>query len=280
VEYQTEQGGKLKLGYSLARLYDPEDKSPIGTLIVFQDLTHIIELEEKLRLNEKLAAVGKLAAGIAHEIRNPLASISGCAQLLSGNQDLDEEDKKMLQIIQSESQRLDGLITDFLEYVRPPQPKLENVDLKALIERLEQSFSHNSKWKALNCTLVSQLPEKGFNILGDSNKITQVLMNFVLNSGQAGAKEVKLELSSNGKLQIGDDGAGIAKNIQNRIFEPFFTTKTSTSGTGLGLYLSKMIAQRQNSELSFTNLMDEAGHYGAAFCIKIPKAINSSKAAA
>jgi two-component system sensor histidine kinase PilS (NtrC family) len=254
IEFSSKRG-RLKLGYSLARLYDPEDRSPIGTLIVFQDLTHIMAMEEKLRLNEKLVAVGKLAAGIAHEIRNPLASISGCAQLLKGTPHLNEEDQKMLDIIQSESNRLDGLITDFLEYVRPPQPKMEVVDLAQTVTKIKTSFEHNPKWKELGCRIECPPSAKEAKILGDANKLTQVLMNFVLNAGQAGAKTVTLEIRAGHMLLIRDDGPGIPKDIQNRVYEPFFTTKEK--GTGLGLAISYKLLESMGANIKLESPLPE-----------------------
>jgi two-component system sensor histidine kinase PilS (NtrC family) len=265
VEFSSAKG-KMKLGYSLARLYDPEDKSPIGTLVVFQDLTHIMELEETLRLNEKLAAVGKLAAGIAHEIRNPLASISGCAQLLIGTPNLDQEDQKMLNIIQSESQRLDNLITEFLDYVRPPQLKFEKVDLKALITRIKESFQLNPKWLELKCEIICNFPDSDVIALGEPNKLTQVLMNFILNAGQAGAHRVTLSLESPAKLSIKDDGSGIPKDIQSRIYEPFFTTKEK--GTGLGLAISYKLLESMGAAVRLESPLIELGNQkGTQFTI-------------
>jgi len=235
--HQRPDGEALSLGYSVARLKDPEDNSVLGTLVVFQDLTLITRMEENLRMSEKLAAVGKLAAGIAHEIRNPLAGISGSAQLLSGHADLIDEDRKLLDIIQRESTRLDGLITEFLEYVRPQKPKLEPVKIEVLIGQVLESVRVNPKWKDSNATVTvrSEAPAE-FTLQGDRNKIIQVLMNLLLNSVQAGAKRIEVVLTVSGIVEVRDDGKGISKEHLGRLFEPFFTTKES--GTGLGLAVS------------------------------------------
>jgi len=240
VKFKKSDAEQLDLGYSIARLSDPEDKSPLGFLVTFQDLTSIIEMEESLRVTEKLAAVGKLAAGIAHEIRNPLAGISGSAQLLLGGSELHEEDKKLLAIIQRESNRLDLLITEFLEYVKPQRPKLESVNLLRLSEQVIESLKVNPKWQLLRCEVkVHPLSQKDLCASGDANKITQALMNFLLNAGQAGARTVEIQIHNSVRgpvMEIRDDGKGISAEHQAHLFEPFFTTKES--GTGLGLAIS------------------------------------------
>jgi|GEM_PF-1587273 len=251
----------LKLSYALARLSDPEDKSPIGTLIVLQDLSDMLNMKEELHQSEKLAAVGKLAAGIAHEIRNPLASISGAAQLFEGSTHLETEDKKLLSIIQKESARLDFLITDFLEYVRPQEPKQNKINLKALINDVIDSLSVNPKW--LESGSVAQIIEKGSSesfALGDHDKIIQVILNMMLNSSQAGAKNVFLHIEDGHRLSVADDGPGIPDEMKKNIFEPFFTTKQS--GTGLGLAISYRALEDMDAQVEVESPAEEFVHSG------------------
>ncbi len=252
VNFNLSSGDTLQLGYSVARLSDPEDKSIIGSLLVFQDLTDILKMEESLRLSEKLAAIGKLAAAIAHEIRNPLASISGSAQLLSDVKQISDEDKKLLSIIQRESTRLDELITEFLEYVHPHKPKMEPINLYELCERVVDGLKVNAKWKALNTSIsISPRSSRTQIILGDTNKITQALLNFIFNSGQAGATKVELGLESAHRLEVRDNGSGISLENKKRLFEPFFTTKER--GTGLGLATSYRALQSMRAEVSVSS---------------------------
>lgn len=236
VLYKSPIGKEVRLGYSLAELADVEEKQSLGTLIVFQDLTEILKMEESLRMSEKLAAVGKLAAAIAHEIRNPLAGISGSAQLLATLKDLSEEDTKLLSIIQKESQKLDELITEFLEYVRPAKAKMDPVSLRALVDEQVDALSLNQKWKSYACQILVRSPDKDVLVFGEGNKISQTLLNLILNAGQAGAKKVEIRIHSHGRLDVCDNGPGISEENLNRIFEPFFTTKEE--GTGLGLATS------------------------------------------
>jgi two-component system sensor histidine kinase PilS (NtrC family) len=247
VDYLSSQGQLLKLGFSLARLKDPEDQSIIGTLFVFQDLTHVLKMEDDLRMSEKLAAIGKLAAGIAHEIRNPLAGISGSAQLLAGSAGLHSEDQQLLNIIQRESTRLDALITEFLEYVRPQKLDLKSLDLLEVTRQCFESLKVNSKWVQLGCELSLSAPDSPVRVQGEPNKITQVLLNFILNSGQAGAKRVVVFVTPNGILEVRDNGSGISPANRKRLFEPFFTTKDK--GTGLGLAVSYKVLEAMGARI-------------------------------
>jgi two-component system, NtrC family, sensor histidine kinase PilS len=258
VKYLLPTGELLQLGFSVARLLDPKDKSILGSLVVFQDLTHVIKMEQDLRLSEKLAAVGKLAAGIAHEIRNPLAGISGSAQLLLGSDELSDEDKKLLQIIQRESTSLDSLITEFLEYVRPAKAKMENIDLLQIAENVIQQMKVHSKVQGSRCAIsiknmassLTTLPAKG-----DANKITQVLINLVINSVQAGARAIEVRVSADPpSIEVRDDGSGISPENQRRIFEPFFTTKES--GTGLGLAVSYRALEAMDAKIVVESPLD------------------------
>ena len=115
-----------------------------GHVVIFQDITAIVEMENDLRLSERLAAVGELAAGIAHEVRNPLASISGSVQILrSGLEEEDHEQRRLMDIVLREADRLDGLIRDFLHYARPAPPRRERVELSLLTEELREMYDTN-----------------------------------------------------------------------------------------------------------------------------------------
>jgi two-component system, NtrC family, sensor histidine kinase PilS len=274
VDYLSPEGSLLKLGYSLARLKDPDDQSIIGTLFVFQDLTHVLKMEEDLRTSEKLAAIGKLAAGIAHEIRNPLAGISGSAQLLSGSSALHDEDKQLLTIIQRESTRLDALITEFLEYVRPQQMDLKPVDLVEIAQQCFESLKVSEKWKLLNCQLTLEAPNVAVKVRGEPNKITQALLNLILNAGQAGASRVLVTIGSDGILEVRDNGSGISPEHQRRLFEPFFTTKDK--GTGLGLAVSYKLIEAMDARIDVVSpAADFCEKGGSIFRIKFVGSENS-----
>lgn len=254
ITYVRSDSKELKLGYSLARLFLPDTREIIGTLILFQDLTEAIHLEESHKMAEKLAAVGKLAAGIAHEIRNPLAGISGAAQLLE-IETLSEDSSRLLNIIKRESARLDSLISEFLEFVKPAPPKKEPVKLHKIAGQVVETLSVNPKWKALNCRIHYTAEPSEVDAIGDENKISQVLLNLVLNAGQAGAADVWVEVSEGLQIEILDNGPGIPADIQAQVFEPFFTTKDK--GTGLGLAIAYKTLEAVGAKISLKSPITE-----------------------
>jgi two-component system sensor histidine kinase PilS (NtrC family) len=279
ISFTNSQGKELRLGYSLARLSSPDNHEILGTLILFQDLTDAINMEENLKLSEKLAAVGKLAAGIAHEIRNPLAGISGAAQLLEADHALTEENQKLLSIIQRESSRLDSLISEFLEFVRPTPPKQEAIQLTKIAEQVVESLLVNPKWKSLACKVHLQAKESQDAALGDENRIAQVLLNLVLNAGQAGAKDVWIEVMEGTLVRVLDNGPGIPDEIQARIFEPFFTTKDR--GTGLGLAIAYKTLEGVGASINLKSPVHEKfATGGTLFEIQFKKAGSRSREAA
>lgn len=270
MEFKTKSGEVLKLGYSLARLSDPTNQKLLGSLLVFQDLTQIVKLEESFRTQEKLAAIGKLAASIAHEIRNPLAGISGSAQLLSGHSGLSEEDNKLLAIIQRESARLDILISEFLEYVRPQNPKLEDVKVLKILDQVIENLSLNAKFISFGVRVEiknrNQIQEA--TVKGDANKLIQVLLNLIINSGQARAKNIQIEFQlANRRLVISDDGVGIRSEHLPRLFEPFFTTKEG--GTGLGLATSFRVLEGMGARIRAQSPIPEFSPQGGGTAFTI-----------
>jgi two-component system sensor histidine kinase PilS (NtrC family) len=277
IPFKSRNGKEIRLGYSLARLSSPENREILGTLILFQDLTEAISKEESFQLSEKLAAVGKLAAGIAHEIRNPLAGISGAAQLLEA-ESLTEDNQRLLAIIKRESSRLDALISEFLEYVRPAAPKKEPFALHKVTGQVVESLSVNPKWKSYNCNLHFTAEPSEIAAQGDENKVSQVLLNLLLNAGQAGAKDVWIEVTEGLNVQILDNGPGIPQNMQAQVFEPFFTTKDK--GTGLGLAIAYKTLQGVGASIALKSPVPDFEKGGTLFEIHFEKAGSNSKEAA
>jgi two-component system sensor histidine kinase PilS (NtrC family) len=267
VEYVHPEGNRLSLGYTIAALTDVEKGHVLGKLIVFQDLTSVMQLEEDLRKSEKLAAVGKLAAGIAHEIRNPLAGITGSAQLLAGDPNLDKDDRRLLEIIQKEAARLDGLISDFLDYVRPPKLNLDRVNLRSIVEETLDALRNDPVIVKQSRSLKIE-PAQGpaVRVDGDENKIKQVLINLVINAAQAGAKNITVNLMESGILRVIDDGAGVDKKVIGRLFEPFFTTKDR--GTGLGLAMSYRLLEAMGAGIKVISPLEDDANGGTMFIIE------------
>ncbi|MDF1525543.1 MAG: ATP-binding protein [bacterium] len=241
----TEEGGQDRiLGLSISPLQEPE----LGYVVIFTDLTELRKMEDKLQITEKLSAVGRMAASIAHEIRNPLASMSGSIQMLKKDLDLDGEDLKLMNIILKETERLNVLLGDFLAYARPPAPHFEDVDLREIIEDAVRLLRNTALESELN--LLTMLPEERAILSVDMSQIHQIIMNLVKNSAEAigGKGDIVISLTRSGNnpegdsiLAVSDKGPGIPKEILPRIFEPFITSKVS--GTGLGLAIVYQLVQ-------------------------------------
>lgn len=241
-----------------------------GWLLLLDDRTDVKNLEESLRQQEKLAAVGQLAAGIAHEIRNPLASISGSIQLMMGDpQNHRDEDLKLMKIVIREIDRLNNLIAEFLDYVRPEKIAPIPVNLTTLVHEVLESVRFNSK---LRQDVRQEVKLKAAqDVLGNRDKLKQALLNFVINAYQAMEKtaEPVFEVESYDEptqvvLILRDNGCGIKKENVNRIFEPFHTTKAQ--GTGLGLAVTHKILQAHQARV----LVESEVGRGTKFLIEFP----------
>jgi len=227
--------GELTIGATVSPLRDVRDQV-LGRVVNFQDLTELRRLEQQQQRSERLVTVGHLAAGIAHEIRNPLASISGSIELLRQAPQASEDDRTLMNIVHREIDRLNVLIGDLLDYANPRPRQTVDFDLAVLVEEVlhvargEQAFS--------TVEVTSELA-KPLPIHADPAKLRQVVWNLVRNAADAadaGHKHVRVTTRDTGdgfELAIADDGPGIPPEQLAKIFDPFFTTKSK--GTGLGL---------------------------------------------
>ncbi len=252
-----------------ARLKDADGKHK-GWLLLIDDRTDQKQLENDLRQQEKMAAVGQLAAGIAHEIRNPLASISGSVQLMMGNpQAHSDEDLKLMRIVDKEINRLNGLISEFLDYVRPEKLSGVPVNLNAVIREVVESLQFNPKLRKdveQDLRLSAQC-----QILGNRDKLKQALLNFVINAYQAmdKASQPKLQIETIDQNEVvvmivRDNGSGIKAENIHRIFEPFHTTKPQ--GTGLGLAVTHKILQAHDARVFVESIEGQ----GTKFLVEFP----------
>ncbi|WP_321370680.1 ATP-binding protein [uncultured Desulfuromusa sp.] len=226
-------GERLILGYATTPAKGNQGE-PLGVLVTFQDLTDFKKIEEELKRTDRLAAVGRLAAGMAHEIRNPLASISGSVQLLMEAEHAQEEDLKLMKIVVKEADRLNGLLTDFLGFARPQKLQKQPVNVAAVLNQLTEMLATDLRFKEID--IVQNYPDECTIVL-DQGQVLQALWDLAVNSVEA--------MQGHGQLVFGtitnplpaifveDSGPGIADEIKERIFEPFFSTKEK--GTGLGL---------------------------------------------
>lgn len=241
--YQDRFGEALLIGYTAASFANQQGQLT-GMLLTLKDLTRLKQMELALQRADRLSALGELSARMAHEIRNPLAAISGSVQLLAEHGSLREHESRLLAIVVRESDRLNGLISDFLAYARPRQPQLEWFDLAALIADLQTLLAGDSRFSQIR--LEVDMPEK-LQARADRNQLQQVMLNLLQNAAEAmpegGTVEVSAELQTGTDdagtsyallcVKVADRGIGMAPETCEHLFEPFWTTKQN--GTGLGL---------------------------------------------
>ncbi len=238
------------------------------SIALIKDVTELRQLESQLKQKDKLAAIGQLAAGIAHEIRNPLAGISGSVQLLS-TETTDPDQIKLMKIIMKEIDRLNNLITEFLDYAKPEKKPDETVDTAKVLDEVIQNVKLHS---ALAANVSWKIEITSHKILGFSEKLKQVFLNIIINAVQAleGRSEPSINVKNsivNGYVVISvkDNGAGMKPETLKRLFEPFHTTKAK--GTGLGLAVTHKILEAHGAR---TEVKSEAG-IGTEFIIKFPE---------
>jgi two-component system sensor histidine kinase PilS (NtrC family) len=268
LELVTPVGERRLLGYTMFDLHGRAgDKS--GTAVIFQDLTRLRAMEVAVERSKRLADLGTVAAGLAHELRNPLASISGCVELLRGAAGLSEEDQRVMGIVLRETTRLDQLLARFLEFTRPSPPQRRAADLSAMLGETLDVFAADPAASDLRVErALSPAP-----VSCDPDQLRQVAWNLLANAGQAlreagraGTVRVSCGPAPDGgaTLTVADDGPGIPAAALGRIFTPFFTTKAS--GTGLGLAVVQRIVDAHGGSVE----VDSAPDQGARFTIRLP----------
>jgi two-component system sensor histidine kinase PilS (NtrC family) len=224
----------------------------LGYVYAFDDLTEIRRLEREVRMQDRLAAVGRLAAAIAHEIRNPLTSIAGSVSMLSGVPEMNEEHRHLLGIVTRESQRLNSIITDFLAYSRPKQYHFEKVDLVQLVEDTLTLMEHRMTAEKTGIVIERRFCARPALAVADGDKIKQVFWNFCENAVRAmrGGGTLTVTLDAPGEdWQVGfsDTGAGMTAQQIEKIFEPF--QSNFDGGTGLGLAIVYQIVQAHEGKV-------------------------------
>jgi two-component system sensor histidine kinase PilS (NtrC family) len=250
-ELVREGSGETRIGGRVVTYaVSPFDAEGGGNVIVVQDLTELRRMEEEVRRAERLAALGKLSAGLAHEIRNPLASMCGSIALLGKQPGLGEKERKLLQIVSREGERLEALVRDFLAFARPPQPQLQQVEASQLVEETLAVFRQEAASRGVR---VSVEAEPAVRALADPGQLRQVLWNLLSNAadavGPGGWVRARLRRSGGmAAMEIEDSGPGIPADDLQRIFDPFFTTKES--GTGLGLAIVHSIVEAHGGQLA------------------------------
>ena len=261
-------GEEKSLSFSTSQLDDPE-VNQISYTVVIKDMTETKRLEEEAKRNEKLSAMGELASGVAHEIRNPINAIGMIAQRLNkefttnSNQN---EYSDITQLLRTEVNRINKIITQFLSYAKPIELNPKPVNIKTLFDEVYHLFEDQAKQKGIS--LIKSYSDS-IIINVDHDLIKQSLMNIVQNAidavGYDGEVNLKyLKIKNDVIIEISDNGAGIPDEQQKKIFDLYFTTKKE--GNGLGLSISQKIVSQHNGSISFTSTLNK----GTTFRIILP----------
>jgi two-component system sensor histidine kinase PilS (NtrC family) len=250
----------------------PLEESAGSTLVVFQDLTELRRAEEQLRTVDHLASLGKFSAQLAHEIRNPLASMRGAAQMLGDESKGDAPAARLSRILIREADRLSELVEDFLKFARPPPPKLEPIDLGKLIGDTVEMLKTDPLARGVTLE-VSAGPVLGN---GDSAQLQQVVINLVRNAlaavGSGGRVRVIAELRhGRPQIRVWDSAGKIPGSDLTRIFEPFYSTRPG--GTGLGLSTAHNIVRSHGGEISVKSTPAE----GTEFVVALQSAAGAQR---
>ncbi len=243
-EIDIERGASRRvLGYSVRSLKDPDGEE--GSLIVFQDLTEVKKLERQARFNEQLAAVGELAAGIAHEIRNPLASISGSVQVLSHELSVGSAERRLMEIIVSESNRLSKILEEFLRFVRPQERRVAVFDVAGNIQEVLDLFRLSDEVSDVHRIVADVAPAASL-LSGDRDQIRQIIYNVAKNAVRAMPEGGTLTVQGREdaawySIKFRDTGRGMSVEELARVFTPFSTA--FDGGTGLGMAIVRRIVE-------------------------------------
>jgi two-component system sensor histidine kinase PilS (NtrC family) len=251
------------IGYSIRKL-----KGTAGFLVLFQDLTDVKKLEEEARSREKLAAVGQLAAGIAHEIRNPLASISGSAQMLGNDMRTGSSERRLVEIIVAESRRLSKILEEFLHYARPKPRKNLVFDVGATLSEAMDLFSHSDE--VSDHHLLNLQVESATSVFGDPDQVRQIFWNVARNAIAAMPEGGILDVTGRVEdawyaIRFHDTGRGMTADRRDVLFQPFATA--FDGGTGLGMAIVRRLVDEHGGRIA----VDSRPGFGTAIDIYLPR---------
>ncbi|MBW2517239.1 MAG: PAS domain S-box protein [Deltaproteobacteria bacterium] len=268
IEYTTAEGKTVPLEIGASSIKD-ENNDFVGNVLLFKDLTEVRALRQEIARNQRLATVGRLAAGVAHEIRNPLSSIKGFATYFKERYPDRPQDQQTATIMIQEVDRLNRVVGQLLEFSRPIAMKPQKVSLPSFIADSIKLIEDRAAEKNISIHVYNNARVDEVRI--DPDRINQVLLNLYLNAVDAmeSGGELKVEISADGQdrdivIQVSDTGSGISPEDLAKIFEPYFTTKST--GTGLGLAIAHNIIEAMGGSIKVTSNSGK----GTSFRVTIP----------
>ncbi len=272
IEYRTQhRNGDWRVFRASARPLQDETGAITGVIASARDITEQQQLQQQLIQSERLAAMGQMIAGVAHELNNPLTAILGVTELLR-EKSADETSRRQLDLAHLQARRAAHIVQSLLVFSRPATPRSTLLHLPDLLQRTLQLHEHSLRANNVRVDLIARpdLP----TVLGDSNQLTQVFLNLIVNAEQAireireqGTLRIRLGVVGDRVLiTFQDDGVGIRRETLPRIFDPFFTTKRPGRGTGLGLSICMAIVREHNGDISAQPLSDG----GSVFTVSLP----------
>jgi two-component system sensor histidine kinase PilS (NtrC family) len=253
-------------------------RGPLGFVYTLDDLTRVRRLEREVRMQDRLAAIGRLSAAIAHEVRNPLTSIAGSASMLSQIPGLNDEHRRLLQIVTRESERLNNIITDFLAYSRTKQYRFAPVDMVPLLEDTLTLLAHRLEAQKVGIHIERRYAAPKAFALADGDRMKQVFWNFCENAvramKQGGTLTISIEeIDGDWQFSFADTGPGISPQMVEKVFEPF--QSQFEGGTGLGLAIVYQIVQAHEGKVWVRSKPGQ----GCTFVLRVRKAAEESVAA-
>jgi two-component system sensor histidine kinase HydH len=258
---------EVPISVSAARIVT-EDGRLVGNLIILRDLREVKKLQEEIRRKEKLAALGGLAAGVAHEIRNPLSSIKGIATYFGNKFGQERAEREMADVMIREVDRLNRVISELLEFARPTELSRKSTDVYELLNHAIQLVQQDAKIKHIDISIPSKAED--VNVKIDPDRFLQCLLNLFLNAIEAmtegGLLRIGILVHEDDwvDIEVADTGKGIDAESLHQIFDPYFTTKTT--GTGLGLAVVHKIIEAHHGRIRVRS----APGKGTTFTIAIP----------
>ncbi|MBE0585688.1 MAG: PAS domain-containing protein [Desulfofustis sp.] len=266
VDCEMADGRRLPLQIGGAPLHNT-DGQEIGAVLVIRDMTLIRDMEQQLERSRRMAALGKMAAGIAHEIRNPLGTLRGFSHLFRTQENVTEDNKKYAELMIGEVDRLNRTVSGLLQFARPREPSFETVDLDELFARTFDLMAHDFT----EHELTAHCQQEGrIKVEADQDLLLQVLMNLLKNSVNATPAGGQVTLSAAAddrqvRISVTDTGSGIRAEDQERMFDPFFSTKKN--GIGLGLAVSHQIVEQHHGTIEVQTVPGQ----GTVVTIVLPK---------